>query len=229
MGRLTTAGSALALSFANVRLGYWWDRGGKVLKTDQSDQPDTNGLDPGATSLSVNQSAGAKNRVEGSFLTKVAPTFGYLFNEMQARFPLNEKKIYVSDAGHSENTGAMALLDKGCRTVLVCDNGADPNYELADLETFIRTARIDKNFTIREASRSETIGFCGQHYRSTQNCFFIMQSNWRDTIGTPGGSAFALLLRARHIADSVKAGEEKDKEPTWIVWLIPRIVRRQII
>jgi hypothetical protein len=215
MGRLTSLGSALALSFANVRLGYWWNRGNATLQTEGRRQQDQR----------VGQAA-LTAQVKQNLFTTVFPTFASVLNEMQARFPLTDKRIYLSDAGHSENTGAMALLDKGCRTLLVCDNGADPNYEFADLETFIRTARIDENYTIREATRSETANFCGQYRSKTHECFLNMQHDWRSTIGKPGGPAFALLLRARKIEDSVAKGgrnEKDENKATYIVWLIPRI------
>ncbi|WP_299196519.1 hypothetical protein [uncultured Erythrobacter sp.] len=212
MGRRTTMGGALAMSFANVRLGYWWDRGHKPLNIQTKD-----GSAEGDPDCYI------KANLDEKPLTRWLPTYGNLLNEMRARFPLNERRIYLSDAGHSENTGAMALLDKGCATLLVCDNGADPNYEFADLETFIRTARIDENYEVREATVEETVEFCGRYRSRTHRCFLNMQSNWRETVAQPGGNAFALLLKAKKITKRASDKNVHRPEQASIVWLIPRM------
>ena len=73
MGRLTTLGGALALTFANVRLGYWWDHGGTVARSAPP---------------SLVQRIGRK-----------LDTFVFLFDEMTARYSRNWRRVYLSDGG----------------------------------------------------------------------------------------------------------------------------------
>lgn len=70
---------------------------------------------------------------------------GYLFNELQARFnsDADRTRWYLTDGGHFENTGAYALIQRKLDFIIVCDNGADPDYRLDDVVRLIDRARID--------------------------------------------------------------------------------------
>jgi hypothetical protein len=50
---------------------------------------------------------------------------------------------YLSDGGHFDNTGLYPLIARGCRLVILIDNGADANRCFADLGVAIRRCRID--------------------------------------------------------------------------------------
>jgi hypothetical protein len=50
---------------------------------------------------------------------------------------------YLTDGGHFDNTGLYALVERGCRFIVVCDCGADPNLQFEDMGVAIRRCRID--------------------------------------------------------------------------------------
>lgn len=81
---------------------------------------------------------------------RTLPKYTYLLSELLARLPGSGTRIqYLSDGGHSENTGAYPLLEARCRLIVLADCGADPDYHFADLENLIRRARIDLDADIR--------------------------------------------------------------------------------
>jgi hypothetical protein len=199
MGRMTSLGAALGLTFANVRLGYWWDRGNKALRTG----------DEGLAPLPARW-------------PRMIETFIYLYNEMTSRFSLDYRHYYLSDGGHSENSGALELLRQRCKFILVADNGQDEDFLFADLEIFIRTARIDLGFEISVASDDDTVEYVGQ--KAARYFFNTLERGWRRKLKDNDGFAFALLLTARLIGDK-KAGGSSDEDDftAHIVWLKPRI------
>ncbi|HET6400244.1 MAG TPA: hypothetical protein VFH95_02500 [Candidatus Kapabacteria bacterium] len=50
---------------------------------------------------------------------------------------------YLTDGGHFDNTGLYPLIERGCRYIVLCDNGADPNSHFKDLGNALRRCRID--------------------------------------------------------------------------------------
>ena len=50
---------------------------------------------------------------------------------------------YLTDGGHFDNTGLYSLVQRGCRSILLVDCGADPRPCFADLGDAIRRCRID--------------------------------------------------------------------------------------
>jgi predicted acylesterase/phospholipase RssA len=50
---------------------------------------------------------------------------------------------YLTDGGHFDNTGLYALIERGCRYIVLCDCGADPAQGFEDLGNAIRRCRID--------------------------------------------------------------------------------------
>jgi hypothetical protein len=49
----------------------------------------------------------------------------------------------LTDGGHFDNTGLYSLVERGCRYILLVDNGADPKTSFQDLGDAIRRCRID--------------------------------------------------------------------------------------
>lgn len=85
-----------------------------------------------------------------TWLARHLPKYNYLLCELFAHLPGNNERVqYLSDGGHSENTGAYPLLAAGCRLIVLADCGADPAYRFDDLENLIRRARIDLGVDIR--------------------------------------------------------------------------------
>src|SRR5262249_40101216 len=50
---------------------------------------------------------------------------------------------YLTDGGHFDNTGLYALVARGCRYIVLADNGADPSRRFSDVGAAIRRCRID--------------------------------------------------------------------------------------
>jgi hypothetical protein len=50
---------------------------------------------------------------------------------------------YLTDGGHFDNTGVYSLVERGCRYIVVVDNGADPKPCFEDLGDAIRRCKID--------------------------------------------------------------------------------------
>jgi hypothetical protein len=50
---------------------------------------------------------------------------------------------YLTDGGHFDNTGLYSLVERGCRYIILADNGADPDPCFADVGEAIRRCRID--------------------------------------------------------------------------------------
>lgn len=76
--------------------------------------------------------------------------YTHLRNELFGQLPGSAERVrYLSDGGHSENTGVYPLLQAGCKLIVLADCGADPEYRFGDLENLIRRARIDLGCDIR--------------------------------------------------------------------------------
>ncbi len=198
MGRRTTLGTALALTYANVRLGYWWKRG--------------DGADLSKPALTKTFLAEVKDWL-WHYRWGLIGTYIYLFNEMTARYSQAHPRLYLTDGGHSENSGALSLLERGCRFILVADNGQDQNFSFSDLEIFIRTARTDLGIEVCVADAAATRAYVG---RNNVKPFLNMAPQWRDAAKEAEGPGMALLLSATRI-------DEATPETTYIVWLKPRV------
>ncbi|WP_199797785.1 patatin-like phospholipase family protein [Porphyrobacter sp. TH134] len=70
---------------------------------------------------------------------------GYLASELQSNFATDHdrQRWYLTDGGHFENTGAYALIQRRLDLIVVCDNGADPDYRLDDVMRLVERARTD--------------------------------------------------------------------------------------
>lgn len=165
MGRLTTLGGALTLTYANIRTGYWWWRGKAFSKWP----------------------AAAWSRWWNPLRT-----YFFLWKEMTATYARQSSRWYLSDGGHYENSGVLDLVRRGCALILAADNGCDPKMEFSDLEILIRTARLDLGRNIAVASQAEVLAFAG--VASAGYFFNGSAESWRKRATEVGGTAFALLL-----------------------------------
>lgn len=59
------------------------------------------------------------------------------------RYAQDSTRCYLTDGGHSENLGLLALLSRRCRLVVVVDAERDPAFEFHGLATAVRLARVD--------------------------------------------------------------------------------------
>lgn len=141
LGRGTSLGMSLALGFANVRLGRWWQGLGPAVPPSPS--PPT---------------------PKTPWLARKLPTQSYLLDELTGRFYGSHRPfLYLSDGGHFENTAVFELLrldrPRQVRLIVVCDCGCDPDYRFDDLANLMRLVRIDHGLEVRV---NETVTGVGQ-------------------------------------------------------------------
>jgi hypothetical protein len=67
----------------------------------------------------------------------------YLLRETLANMGTLGTYCYLTDGGHFDNTGVYALVERGCRHIVVCDCGADPTPTFEDIGNAVRRCRID--------------------------------------------------------------------------------------
>jgi len=68
----------------------------------------------------------------------------YMIRELLSQTNEQTTYCYLTDGGHFDNTGLYPLIQRACKFIVVCDNGADrdpPSFD--DLGNAIRRARID--------------------------------------------------------------------------------------
>jgi hypothetical protein len=80
----------------------------------------------------------------GSSKTRDRSVQGYLFNELRGRFAgTDERRWYLSDGGHFDNTAIYELIRRRLPFILASDNGQDEAYAYEDIANLVRKARID--------------------------------------------------------------------------------------
>lgn len=201
MGAHTTLGTSLAMTFGNIRLGYWW-RTGRLLGEDASFFDDFWGW----LYLKV---------------TRPLRTYFYLWNEMTSSYSRAYERLNLSDGGHFDNSGTYELLRRGVKTIVVYDNGADPDYRFDDLENIIRKARIDLGISLNVASPTAVTRMVGKKGAA----LFLNGSagDWRARAKTTDGDAVALMLFGyAHVFDE-EAQTQTLKHRHTIIWMKPRI------
>ncbi len=125
LGSRTSFGLSLLCGVFNVRLGYWWD----------------SGIDPDARAGRTMPTWSGRAHL---LLEKLIPVQMHLLDEFLARFPgPNSRRWYLSDGGHFENTACYELIRRRLPVIVLCDDGADPEYQFGDLANLVRKARID--------------------------------------------------------------------------------------
>ena len=148
MGAKTSLGLSLLLGIGNVRLGYWWDS--KVEPEHQG------GAVPKPSALLQR------------WIAKVLPVQSSLMQELVAQFHgPHRRHWYLTDGGHFENTACYEFLRRRVPLIIVCDDGADPDYEFSDLANLVRKARLDFNATVKFlAADDDVVGHFGELKRS---------------------------------------------------------------
>lgn len=125
-GAYTTPGWASLLFLAGARLGFWLDMHGAVRA-----------VDPHAQAPRRFSAEWWRDHWQATKMGRLASEFRAVYGGPLAR------NWYLSDGGHFDNTGVHSLLERELDLIVLADCGADPRYELADLENLVRKARID--------------------------------------------------------------------------------------
>lgn len=67
----------------------------------------------------------------------------YTLTEFLSRTSDRASYCFLSDGGHFDNTGVYALVERGCRIIVLVDCGADGSRTFSDLGNLARRVRID--------------------------------------------------------------------------------------
>lgn len=89
-------------------------------------------------------------------LARLLPVQFHLLQELLARFPgTSSPDWYLTDGGQFENSGAYELIRRRLPLIVLCDNGADPDYRLEELGNLVRKARNDFGAAIEFVTRAQ--------------------------------------------------------------------------
>ena len=196
MGRMTNLGYAVAFSFANVRLGYWWHAPGVCR--------------------------GVQRRVNLSgFVALHFGTFVYLFNEISCRYSRSYDRKYLTDGGHYENSGAYVLVRRRVPLIIVSDNGADPKYAFEDLQTLVRQVRIDMGGETTLLEGQELHAFLGTIGAVDRTVFVdpARTRDWKARMVDPAYPAYVLVLRA-----VIRDPGAEEEQVMHLIWIKPRLL-----
>ncbi len=146
MGQATSLGTALLLTFANVRLGYWWYAPELAGRTDAA-----------ALRAEIDRHRERLPRRHASWrLRDLFETQGYLLSEAVAAYSrIDRLRLNLSDGGHFENSAAYELIRRRLPVIVVSDAAADPAYGFEDFSNLVRKARIDLGAEVRCLGREE--------------------------------------------------------------------------
>jgi predicted acylesterase/phospholipase RssA len=166
-GSYTSAGWSLLLFFLGVRLGYW-------LRAP------------------VELAAGWSAGLQRAWTATVKPMM--LWSEVAASyFGRARPWWYLSDGGHFDNTGVYPLLKRRLDFIILADNSADPEYQLADIESLVRKARIDFGAEIEFYTREEA----ARHFADSSGEITVISP---ETLADNFSARGVLLARVRYAA-----------------------------
>ena len=132
VGSRSSLGLSVLAMMTNVRLGYWW----KPVALKAWPLP----------------------------LSWRDTMIGYLVSEFFMNFDTSlkaKRRWYLTDGGHFDNTGAYPLLQRQLDFIIVCDNGADPDYACDDLVRLMQIARTDLDTDIEFLEKDKLDGLIG--------------------------------------------------------------------
>lgn len=195
MGRLSSLGKSMAFTLANLRLGHWWPEQKSAQDAERERKPSF-----------------------GAFFPRVLPGLACLLKELTGRFG-TRNYWFLSDGGHSENTGVLTLLERGCQFIVAADNGQDPDFTFGDLEILVRSARTDIGMEVEvvdPAKFPKEFGPLRDHFLNGKDL------NWRENARAKDHTGFALLLRALDIPEwNDGQWRSRSNSTSWIIWLKP--------
>jgi len=102
-------------------------------------------------------------KVNSQTKARAKSVYHHLLGELRGRFASDERygRWYLTDGGHFENSGAYALLQRKLPYIIVCDNGADPKYEMDDIVRLLVRARVDLSVDIEFLNTTEIEALIG--------------------------------------------------------------------
>ena len=157
----------------------------------------------------------------------------YLLRELRASYEGTcARRWYLSDGGHYENSGVYELVRRRIPLIIASDNGADPEYEFADLVNLIRKVRIDFGAEVEFLDKAEMSKLFGDS--SLANVFGTLdeiragggsEQASPDAVGTevPRAGPYATLARIRYEGQC-----DAGRSPSTLLWIKPRITGREL-
>jgi hypothetical protein len=147
LGQQTNRAYSFLAGFFNIRLGYWWNsRINPIQRIIVSKD----------LKLRRTVSLGLGDWL-GTTMSEILSAPCYLIDELTARFhgPSARRLWNLSDGGHFENTATYELIRRRVSFIVMCDCGADNEYQFEDLANLVRKARIDLDAEITFLDRPE--------------------------------------------------------------------------
>ena len=114
---------SMLMGLLNIRLGYW------------APNPDP---DPEQKNVEKKRPCSKRRRATPNF---IFPGLCEIFT----RWRMNEKGDFVqlTDGGHFENLALYELIRRQAKVIVVCDGGADPDYQFSDFANAVEKVRTD--------------------------------------------------------------------------------------
>jgi hypothetical protein len=138
MGRYTIPSFRLIMSLIALRLGYWLPNPSRLNASEPR-----------------NHKRLAKRK---SYVWRHVNGF-YTAREMFGLTSIGSKFVYVTDGGHTDNSGIYELLRRGCKNIVALDAGADAQSLFDNIVYLIEFARVRLQTEIALSCR--TVGMEG--------------------------------------------------------------------
>ena len=144
---------SLLMSLLNIRLGYWAPHPNPEIHRRE------NGENGQVKLKKLNPLYGFRPNFFHPMLTSTA--FGTFVKKIRASLSQDRKAgsylgktekshfVELTDGGHFENLGLYELIRRKLKTIIVCDGGADPDFDFADLANAIEKIRVDFGVVIK--------------------------------------------------------------------------------
>lgn len=143
-----------------------------------------------------------RNTIAERFRWRVRPIA--FIREMLSKLDEKHRWVNLSDGGHIENLGAMELLRRRCKYIIVGDGEADPKLHFSGLATLLRYAYLDMGVVIdinvddirlnRKDGVDEDSKLSDEHW--TVGTIKYPQSN-----GKPAEQGYLLYLKSSYTGD----------------------------
>lgn len=132
MGRKTSSFLRTICALTNVRLGRWLPNPMNETVRDEVKQAD---VDP-----VIADALTARRRVLGSGFNEFVP-------ELFGLHRVDSPRVYVSDGGHYDNLGLIALLHARCKVIWCVDAQADRKFKISQLRNTLTLAKTELDVT----------------------------------------------------------------------------------
>jgi len=143
MGHYTIPSFRLIMAVLAFRLGYWIPNPARIALTRPL-------ISSKGWSGSVLQTWRSPGRRVGAL---------YFLREMFGSLSARSRFLYVTDGGHTDNSGIFELLRRRCTTIIAIDAEADPEKLYDNIAYLIELARVRLNVEI--ALRCTSVGSDG--------------------------------------------------------------------